>query len=689
MMKYKLSIRTQHHTGNLSKSLMATLFFMLATALYASDFSTIYDRMYYEYLGKNDKSTVEGVMQRMNPDGSFAKINYQSGNGSCRAHLPLLTTLASAFKNPESKFYRNADVKRCYLTALKFWIDTDPKADNWWFRYIAFPKDLSRSVILMSDEIGADKELFSKTMNYLLWAYRNADNGRMTGANGADIIMGALGAAVITENRPVMLEFRDKMTQLVSVQENEGIQPDYMFAQHCGNGRQLYLANYGKEYINSVLNYFEFCNRTQYGSSGIALLEDFFINGIQWTFFNRQYDPCQSGRYDNSDLYSDVFVKLADRMVQLNSKRQPELKTVLKRIKGDNSLTGNRMFWRFDYMINRRTAYMASTRMTSPRTVGNEAGNGDGEFNYYASNGTNYVFTTGKEYNRNYFKIFNNRQFPGITAEQDSDKLPIPNWGAGGGNGNAFAGGASDGLYGACGMILDRRNLHARKAWFYFDNEFVCLGAAIRQTGGKAPVFTTVNQCNIDDKPQYSVNGKTESLAGTLKVTDPDWILHGSTGYFNLQPGSGFVLSAGAALFSVNIDHGISPSGRSYAYAVYPGIKTPDEATAYKKSMPVTVLSNTEQLQAVRKENLKLTEIIFYEPGTLRYGTNASVTADVPCIVLINELKGEVTVANPQCESQNIAAVNITLADGGKTSKIHIDLPSGVQAGSSKTAKIN
>lgn len=67
------------------------------------------------------------------------------------------------------------------------------------------------------------------------------------------------------------------------------------------------------------------------------------------------------------------------------------MKQALQHIGGDNSLTGNRMFWRFDYMVHRRNNYMTSSRMTSTRTVGNEAGNGDGEFNYYASNGVNYL----------------------------------------------------------------------------------------------------------------------------------------------------------------------------------------------------------------------------------------------------------------------------------------------------------
>lgn len=57
-------------------------------------------------------------------------------------------------------------------------------------------------------------------------------------------------------------------------------------------------------------------------------------------------------------------------------------------------------------------------------------------------------------------------------------------------------------------MMLDRHGLQGHKAWFYFDDEYVCLGTGIRNPEGKAEVFTTLNQCNRDGKVQYMVNGK-------------------------------------------------------------------------------------------------------------------------------------------------------------------------------------
>jgi len=42
----------------------------------------------------------------------------------------------------------------------------------------------------------------------------------------------------------------------------------------------------------------------------------------------------------------------------------------------------------------------------------------------------------------------------------------------------AFAGGVSDSLYGASAFELNFDSVTAKKAWFFFDKEVVCLGAA-------------------------------------------------------------------------------------------------------------------------------------------------------------------------------------------------------------------
>lgn len=662
-------------------ALIGCIFLAQLTA--ANDFKKIYNRMYNEYLNNPSKSSVESLLKKMNNNGSFTDINYAAKDGSPRKHVQYLITLAGAFESPENAYYAKDEVRSAYMRSLNFWIDTNNEATNWWYRYIPYPKELSRSVILMSAEIKQDKALFDKTMKYLQWSFDNSDAGRLTGANGADIVMGSLAASILTENDRQMMIYKNKMTELLTIQPVEGIQPDYLFAQHCGKGRQLYFTNYGKEFVNSVMYYLEFCDGTRYQTPGVDLLQNLFINGVQWIFFSKHYDPNNSGRYNSTDQYYDAVKALADRLQKLKVTGKDEIQTVCKRIGGENSLSGNRMFWRFDYMINRRGNYFVSTRMSSTRTVGAEAGNGDGEFNFYSGNGTNYLIVTGKEYDRNYFRKFNNRQFPGITAEQDNEKLPVPNWGEFGNNGNAFAGGVSDSTYGACAMILNRRGLQAHKAWFYFDDEYVCLGAGITQTGGNADVYTTLNQTNYDGKLQYAAAGKSESLKEGKTLQSPDWIQYGSAAYFNLLPDTEYKIKLDTALFSLNINHGTNPKNAAYAYVVKPALTNAADAEKYMKSLPVKIISNTTEIQAAEHSGLKLTEVIFYQAGTLKLSNGDEISVDTPCALMWNNATGKISVANPYCETKNPAAIKVIIQKQGKTSELTLNMPQNEYAGKS------
>ncbi len=663
----------------------------LAQVHATSDFETIYNRMFTAYSHNPSTKSVENILGKLSADGSFKDINYQSTGGEPRQHVKNIIGMATAYTHPKNLYYHNETLKSNYLKALAFWIEKDHRAKNWWFRSIAYPKELSISVVLMANEIKENASLFQKVTDYLYFEYKlgKRNNLGKEGANGADIVMGAFAAAVLNEDEKVMIEFKNIMSELLTIQSQNGILTDYLFAQHCGGGRQLYFANYGKEFVNSVIYYLEFCDGTRFQAIGVKLIEELFINGVQWIFFNRHHDPNHAGRFISSTSGAKDTENLADRLNKL-SNTSPKTRLVSKRIHGENSLEGNRMFWRFDYMVHRRKGYMTSSRMTSTRTVGNEAGNGDGELNYCSSNGVNYLFVTGKEYEGDFFKKMNVRQFPGITAEQDDKPLPIPLWGENGGNTHAYAGGADDGTYGACGMILERRGVKAHKAWFYFDNEYVCLGSGISAEEREAPIYTTLNQTNMDGKVTYSAKGKSHVVTEEAQPSNVDWVMHGGVAYFNLRPQSKFRIGCMNKLFSLNIDHGARPANEQYAYIVKPRHTSAKAADRYANRHPIAILANTEILQAVRNKKSDITEAVFYQPGTLAIDADHSIAVDAPCVVVWNEKKGTMAVANPQCESVELKEINVTLTHkGGGKSVTNFVLPQGEMAGKSVVKEIN
>src|SRR5699024_5389424 len=63
-----------------------------------------------------------------------------------------------------------------------------------------------------------------------------------------------------------------------------------------------------------------------------------------------------------------------------------------------------------------------------------------------------------------------------------------------------FSGGVSDSLYGVSAYVVEKdMKTSAKKAWFMFDQEIVCLGAGI-SSELHHPISTTVNQSVFDDK---------------------------------------------------------------------------------------------------------------------------------------------------------------------------------------------
>ncbi|HPS72139.1 MAG TPA: polysaccharide lyase family 8 super-sandwich domain-containing protein, partial [Bacteroidales bacterium] len=562
------------------------LFLIPIKSILASDIDTLYARYMATAVYNPTQESITSALSFLNPDGSFSDIDYKSKT-DISIHLTRLRVLAGAYQSVSSSYYRDSTIKNHFNRSLQYWITTDHRPSNWWFRHVGYPKALGISLFLMNKELKADHpELFQRAIEYLLWAYNKNDH--MEGANGADKIFAALPAAILTENDTLLKRFQQQIKDLIVVQTvGEGIEPDWMFSQHSFQGRQLY-ANYQQEYLNSILSYLDLCKGTIYtvSTTELTVLDNHIINGMQWYVYKKHQDPAQTGRRPSSTLNPRYSNNLS-LMIAQDSPQKEQLLNIQDRIfllqDIELKLLGNRMFWRFDYMIHRREGYYVSSRLTSTRTIGMESGNGDGLDNYYTSAGLNFIFRTGLEYETTYFKLMNNRQWPGTTAEQGDRKLPSVEWGKNSRNNNPYAGGVSNQNYGTIGFIYDKKNLEATKSWFYFDNEFVALGCGISQRFGRDSVMTTLNQVIQKTPVYYSENRTVKRLeigSGITKVNNPEWFLQDSIGYINLLDSKNFTISSEiknkTSLFSLGIEHGKNPKDESYAYVVYPNCSEVD-----------------------------------------------------------------------------------------------------------------
>ena len=169
-----------------------------------------------------------------------------------------------------------------------------------------------------------------------------------------------------------------------------------------------------------------------------------------------------------------------------------------------------------------------------------------------------------------------------------------------------FAGGVSDSIYGVSAYAyMDNYagvNTGAKKAWFFFDNEVVCLGSGINSTS-YAPVYTTINQCLLDDKNILLSQNKQQTTIkkGEFSYDSPDWVLHNGIGYIFPQGGRIFLCNQQQTgswydinhteskemqqreVFTLGFNHGTNPRNATYAYIIAPGITSARQMNAYNK----------------------------------------------------------------------------------------------------------
>ena len=686
------------------------LFFSLCyfNVAMSQDLATIKQRLITSYMTNPSKSSVDAVVSLMNSNGSFSDIaNYSATNVDLRLHLTRLNILASAYKNSSnlSTYYNNTIIRNKYYLGLGFWIAENPVNSNWWYRQIAYPKEATKGFDLMADNMMVDNPtLYNNAVSYLMWGYNQ--NAHMDGANISDTIMGAIGAVVWQSNTTKLTQMKGMINDLLQINnEGEGFGADYMFAQHSGHGRQINTTSYGKEMYNSVLHFIEVTNGTTYAisPSSLTLLENGVLKALQWITFKNHYDPSTSGRWLNSNTSIASLVSISNRMLALNSPQNAALIDARNVINGTSSLTGNSMYWRLDYMIHRNANYMMSTRMTSTRTVSTESdGVSVGLNNFYTGAGVNYITVIGSEYDGSYFANCNYRQLPGTTVEQRTGALPVCEWGNGGTNDNKFAGGASNGTMGCAGMIWQEKptvtnNLKAYKAWFYFPNETVALGAGISETGGVANVYTTLNQTNFNatEGVSYKKSGvvNTTTTPTTFSVVSPDWFYHGKVGYANLNVAGNhngsqpFVVNTNNGLVSIAINHGQNPTNTTgkYSYVILPNATLAGmPALASGLTTKIRVDNNNASIQAVTQLELNATQVVFSSAagGTLTIpATNESITVNVPCVLILDRQAGKIYVANPRAESAG-TNVSVTYVNAGVSTTNTITFPTGNLSGS-------
>lgn len=624
-------------------------------------------------------------------NGSFSDIDYddtQMTNWTPIKHIERLSDFVYAYTNEKNKYYQNEDLYQKIVKGLEYWYDVDSESDNWWHNQISEPQKLG--VLLIQMRIGKKQipqELETKILKRI--QETGGDPAKWTGANRTDIALHWIYRSCLTQNEADLKTAIDNVFNPVVYTTEEGFQHDNSYFQH---GEQLYIGGYGDEILKGVTQVASYALGTQYqlDKEKVELLSKF----MRETYYravrgqNMSFDVVGRSVSRPGLLNKRTTATYAKRMIDIDPTHSDEYKAIIARLNrkqpADYQVTASHThYFRGDYSLHVRPQYNFDVRLASTRTKKCEYGNKENLKTYFMSDGCTNITQTGDEY-FNIFPVWNWCHIPGTTAPQ-LEKVPMDPkaWGVLGTS--TYAGGVSDSIYGATAYAyMDTNpevNTGAKKSWYFFDNEVVCLGAGIQSTS-TYPVHTTVNQCFLKGGIMVDKGDKEETLAnGSHTLQAPQWVLHDKIGYFfpqkeevfltaQTQSGRWYDINTSKSkkeekmdVFTLGINHGVGPKDGSYAYIVVPGKTSAQEMKAYQKKNAIEILSNNPKIQAVRNTKLNVWMVTFFEAGTFKH-KELSVTVDKPCVLMVKDI--------------NAKSANLHIADPGQTqSPIQVELKIG------------
>ncbi|MCU0339801.1 MAG: polysaccharide lyase beta-sandwich domain-containing protein [Spirosomaceae bacterium] len=696
----------------------------------SNDLALIKSRIVTDLMqAKVSDKAIELIMPKMNEDGSFAGINYADLSRTASfphgGHTRDLVLLAKAYKTNSSAFYQNPKVKELIVKGLDYWVKNDFVGDNWHDNQITTPTNLVNLMLVVGDEL--PKELVEKAQPMIGRANMNASGARPSGDR--IVIAGILAKNLLFRNDfqafdPVIKIIEGEMKFATGAR---GLQHDYSFHHREDRVNNTSSYGYGK-FANAYGEWSYYVAGTRYAftKEKINLLVDYYLEGI---YKQQVYGIYEDISVKNRSIsqkagplqpYSTLEI---ERVLACTDYRKAELEQIIKLRKGEAkpAVSFAKFFWQTEHFVFQRPRFYTTVRMYSTRNRNmEEPYNGPGKTTHHRADGTNYLMLRGDEYH-NIWAVYDWQKISGTTILQKLQMPPIEHIQKDGLT--DFVGGVTDGLYGA--VVFDFKSPHdgteAKKSWFFFDEEYVCLGTDIK-AAADLPVATTINQTLLRSDVTLMQNSTVQPLAkGSRALENVQWIHHDKVGYVFPQPA---LIQASnqtetgrwsditdqknisketvsEEVFKLWFDHGKKPKNAAYQYIVVPNVTV--EQLTKNSGRNVVILSNTRDLQAVKHEGLGMIQAAFYKSGEVAITKSQTLRMDSQGMALLKTQSGRATALTVADPSRKLSRISVTLSGIYKTkgqgfvalpneaqnqTTFLIDLPQGVYLGKSVTIQL-
>ncbi len=614
--------------------------------------------------------------------------------------------MAIAYNTPGNANYNNATMAAAINSGLNYWHQINLKDSNWWSNDVEKEQYLGPIAVLMKGTLGAENVL----------ALTKDLSGTVAAATGMNMVWACenlLWRGLFTNQINDVTRARDSIAAVcdptLTANSLEGLKTDWSFWQH---GPMMADNAYGLQTIEDVSLWINMLSGTSFSFSQKTLnnFSTYFLIGVGWASFKGYLDFGPAGRYvqqtaewvpNAGGVYGKDTVGLTptgatwtdQRSSLINYINNIKVVDTVHRLQFDawianikdgapNPAIGDKHFWLSDYHSHRRADYFIGLKIASTRTKIPESLFSDNPNGFYEGVGGMYLSVDGPEY----YKIYSSWDWALIPGTTTQHRNPVPEPGNRKGL-TTFVGGASDGNYGVVGYDLNWDGVTGKKAWFFFDDEFLALGNNIASSLTNS-INTTINQTakNGDIRVEYGSGTGTVVGISPTTLTNPKWVQHGKFGYVfpqneTVQLNSSTVNSNN--IFALYFNHGVAPKNASYQYIVMPNATT-GSVQALSVKNPIATAMNTSAVQAAYHSALKIGGVVFYQADSVVLRPGLTIAVDKPCILLVKETAGQLLVTASNPVNQGLA-LNVTINWGTGNKNLAFNLPSGEMAGSSVT----
>ncbi len=649
-----------------------------------------------------------------------------------------IACMARGYATPESDYYKNEQLAEDIIYCLEYMWENYyggttskmPAGTNWHDSFVEAPLLMTISLLAVRDSLEYDQiDHLTDWMDYL---QNESPYTTGTSANLINQTRWIVLSAALQKDGPRIRKAIDKLADDMFhyVTKKDGVYTDGSYIYHED---VPYTTGYGGDILQGMSYVVYVVAGTEYSFSDeqINMQVDWVFDVFEPIMWRGNAMSAVSGRMIWSNpseaARAHCVINGMARIAEYAGERAGEVKSLLKYYLTENTLryennlsmstaglimdlrkddsiqpvadrVGAKVFNKMARLTTHRGDFASMLAMSSPTVSRYEhfiwsATSQENPYAWYKGAGMLYVYADSlTQFDQAFHRYINPYRIPGTTVDtrtrnaDNNTKIY---------NQSDFAGGVQMDIYAAAGFQYDNQNgdfesdLVAKKSYFFFDNEYVMLGADITSTKDEGVITTVENQKLANSAIKMYLNDDADGITYTQ-----DTLVNGVKYAYISQYGSivfpekqdltvKIATNSGYKFAEIFFDHGVNPTEDTYSYIILP-LASQEEGKAYYENPDVEILSNTKQIQAVRENKLGMTGIVFWEAVEFE-----GITPDFACTMLVKDTENgkQIAVSDPTTKLSGSHTIvldgtytlsgthdKVTVTDDGSKTTVTIDM---------------